>query len=382
VFIFLRQLLRVLRRCLPRGRAPRLDGARRWLDKHIEECDFKIAVSRFAAARRDRPRWRRKFALWWRRHLSIFKRRRRRDGQSKLLVVGLAAAILPVVVAIHFGREVKEKKDEPAFEEIYRSQNGAPLVRIVYISDWDSSVATAYLNAQILRTRLAAEVLLKPLPLTRLAEAWAQLATNRADVFFSGWMPTQAEFARQAGERVARLGTLATDARLGLAVPQWMDVETLADLAAGGGVIYAIDPDSKLSHLTRRAIEDYGLTRWRLDERNEPYLWDKLREAEREHQPVVVTAWTPHALFAEFPLKFLADPRGIYGDSDTINIYAATPFIGMFEELSGFFRREKLTMTEYAELLRAIQGDGDIVTQIKIWLDDHQPLIDEWLRKK
>ena len=51
-----------------------------------------------------------------------------------------------------------------------------------------------------------------------------------------------------------------------------------------------------------------------------------LKRAVDEHQWIVVTGWTPHWMFTRFKLKFLEDPKGIFGKAETITAIARKGF--------------------------------------------------------
>lgn len=51
-----------------------------------------------------------------------------------------------------------------------------------------------------------------------------------------------------------------------------------------------------------------------------------LKRAIDEHQWIVVTGWTPHWMFTRFKLKFLEDPKGIFGKAETITAIACKGF--------------------------------------------------------
>ena len=44
-----------------------------------------------------------------------------------------------------------------------------------------------------------------------------------------------------------------------------------------------------------------------------------LGEAIENEEPIIVTGWSPHWKFAKYDLKYLDDPKGVFGEAETIN---------------------------------------------------------------
>ena len=48
----------------------------------------------------------------------------------------------------------------------------------------------------------------------------------------------------------------------------------------------------------------------------------ELDKAIKNEDPIIVTGWTPHWMFAKYDLKYLEDPKGVYGDAEKIETFA------------------------------------------------------------
>jgi len=83
--------------------------------------------------------------------------------------------------------------------------------------------------------------------------------------------------------------------------------------------IIGIDPGAGLMKLTNKVIEDYELKDWKLVEGSSAAMTAALKKAYEKEEPIIVTGWTPHWMFSAFDLKYLDDPKGVYGAAENIN---------------------------------------------------------------
>ncbi|MCG5029618.1 glycine/betaine ABC transporter, partial [[Ruminococcus] torques] len=72
---------------------------------------------------------------------------------------------------------------------------------------------------------------------------------------------------------------------------------------------------------TEEAIKAYDLD-YKLVASSGSGMIAELIRAERDQKPVAVTGWIPHWMFAKWKLKFLDDPKGVYGGSEQVRTMA------------------------------------------------------------
>lgn len=83
--------------------------------------------------------------------------------------------------------------------------------------------------------------------------------------------------------------------------------------------IVGIDPGAGLMKATSAAIEEYGLEDWTLVEGSSAAMTASLKKAYDKEEPIIFTGWTPHWMFSKYDLKYLEDPKGVYGDVENIH---------------------------------------------------------------
>ncbi|QQE74337.1 glycine/betaine ABC transporter [Brevibacillus composti] len=83
--------------------------------------------------------------------------------------------------------------------------------------------------------------------------------------------------------------------------------------------IIGIDPGAGLMKATEKAIEEYELKDWELVEGSGAAMTAALTQAIKDKKPIIVTGWTPHWKFSKFDLKYLKDPKGVYGADEQIH---------------------------------------------------------------
>ncbi|WP_400162494.1 glycine betaine ABC transporter substrate-binding protein [Brevibacillus sp. TJ4] len=83
--------------------------------------------------------------------------------------------------------------------------------------------------------------------------------------------------------------------------------------------IIGIDPGAGLMKATANAITEYGLNDWELVEGSSAAMTAALTKAYEKQEPIIVTGWTPHWMFSKFDMKYLEDPKGVFGEDEQIH---------------------------------------------------------------
>ncbi|MDY0410376.1 glycine betaine ABC transporter substrate-binding protein [Paracerasibacillus soli] len=84
--------------------------------------------------------------------------------------------------------------------------------------------------------------------------------------------------------------------------------------------ITGIEPGAGLTQLAKDTLEEYdNLKGWKLEESSTAGMTTLLGEAIDNEEPIVITGWSPHWMFAAYDLKFLEDPKGTLGEIEGIH---------------------------------------------------------------
>jgi glycine betaine/proline transport system substrate-binding protein len=84
--------------------------------------------------------------------------------------------------------------------------------------------------------------------------------------------------------------------------------------------IVGIDPGAGLMKITiEDVLPEYGLEDWDVVEGSGAAMAAALKKAYDSEEPIIVTGWSPHWKFASYDLKYLEDPKGIYGGAEDVN---------------------------------------------------------------
>ena len=230
------------------------------------------------------------------------------------------------------------------------------------------------------------EVLIKDV-YKRQAPIYATMACGKVDLLMDAWLPaTQADYMKQYGKNLEILGKIYPDARIGLVVPDYVDIHSIEQLNANkekfGGEIIGIDAGAGIMHATDMAIEKYNLD-YKLLESSGPAMTAVLKRAVDEHQWIVVTGWTPHWMFTRFKLKFLEDPKGIFGKAETITAIARKGFGEQHPFVAKLIENIHLSTEEISSLLDDVsQNEYNEKEGAEKWVKEHQELVDSWIPRK
>lgn len=258
-------------------------------------------------------------------------------------------------------------------------QTGSKTVRIGYVS-WAEGIAMTYLAQVILEERLDYEV---ELTMADPAPIFTSLADGNMDFFLDAWLPvTHQRHMDKYGDDLVDLGKNYQDARIGLVVPRYMELESIADLDAKkqlvDGDITGIDSGAGIMEATRKAIQAYDLG-MNLLTSSGAAMTAALKDAVQDQTPIVVTGWKPHWMFARWKLKFLMDPKKVYGEAENIHTVARPGIMEDFPELSEFFQNFFFTDKQIGTLMDAMNRHQSQRMAARKWMDEHQELVDSWL---
>lgn len=264
------------------------------------------------------------------------------------------------------------------------SSKSKETVKLVYVN-WSEGIAMTNLAKAILEEKMGYEV---EMSMADVAPIFTSLSTGDQDVFMDAWLPvTHASYWDKYGDDIEDLGTNFEGAKIGLVVPAYMDIDTIEELNDMAdeldGEIVGIDAGAGIMSTTETAIKTYGLDDLKLVTGSGPAMTASLDAAIKDKEPIVVTGWEPHWMFAKYDLKFLEDSKGVYGDSEDIHTLTRTGFSDDMPEVAEFFKNFFMTSQELGDLMGAIaDSDEEADVVAKKWMEEHEELVDSWIPAK
>jgi glycine betaine/proline transport system substrate-binding protein len=256
-----------------------------------------------------------------------------------------------------------------------------PTIKIGYVDGWDDSVATSNVAALIIEKKLGYPVQLVPVAAGIM---WQGVARGDLDATLSAWLPvTHADYYKKFGADVKDLGANFNDAKIGLIVPENVDVTSIADLEGKksefGGRIVGIDAGAGVMRKTDDAIKAYGLS-YSLMPSSGAAMTAELARAEAAKKPIIVTGWKPHWIFAKYKLKFLDDPKKIFGESEHVDNVVGLGLEKKAPAVVAFLKKFQWKPGQIDSVMLATQGGEKPAAAAADWIKAHQSEVDGWTK--
>lgn len=273
----------------------------------------------------------------------------------------------------------KSEKKGSTFSEKEETQKE---ITIGLVDGWAEGVAMTYVTQEILN-REGYEVTIEKAAVDLI---FASLNNGDTDVFIDTWLPRTHGDKIKKFKNLMRLGKNYDNAKIGLVVPSYVTINSIEELNTKvdqlDGKIIGIEKGAGITKATDQAIREYNLKLEQLNSSSVAML-SELQKAIKENRWVVVAGWAPHWKFGRFDLKFLKDPKKIYGESETIETYTRKGFKEDDAFAANFFANVHFDEATMADLLSKMEKGGDHKTQVaKQWVDEHKELVNAWLDKK
>lgn len=249
---------------------------------------------------------------------------------------------------------------------------------------WGDAEVVSKMAAIILQQGMGKDV---ELTLADIAVQYRGVADGNLDAMLMSWQPlTHKDYLQKYGDRLVDLGPLYEGADLGIVIPKYIpaaELNSIADLAKPGvreklgGRIQGIGANSGIMGMTRKAMSVYGLD-YELLVGTGPKMAREVGKAFENKQWIAATGWHPHWKFAKYDLRYLKDPKGVFGGSESVHTLIHKGFEQEQPEIVDFLRRMQLSVAEVEQLMAAARETSHRQA-IYTWIENHTDRVQYWM---
>ena len=221
----------------------------------------------------------------------------------------------------------------------------------------------------------------------RKAPIWAGLNNGDLDLFLDCWLPnTDKKYWNQYKDNLTKLTLWYKNTSLGLAVPKYVEeVNTITDLKEhkdkfmkdGEPTIIGIDSGASVMEMTNQALEEYQLD-YNLIASSGPAMASSLSRAYKKKEAIVVTLWNPHWIFSDYEMKFLKEPKNLYGEVEDAYFVANNGFVEEYPEVVKWMKNCQLDSQRFGSLMAEIKDSDDAKAGAQKWVEDNRDVVEKW----
>lgn len=146
--------------------------------------------------------------------------------------------------------------------------------------------------------------------------------------------------------------------------------------------ITGIDAGTGVMSGTTEALKVYGLEKdkWQLQTSSTAAMTSTLGKAIKNKQPIVVTGWEPHWMFTKFDLKFLDDPKGVFGGSENINTIVRKGLKKDEPEAYKVLNNFYWTPEDMSDVMLKVNDGDDPQEAAANWIKKNPKKVAEWTK--
>ncbi|HAM79904.1 glycine betaine ABC transporter substrate-binding protein [Ornithinibacillus bavariensis] len=145
--------------------------------------------------------------------------------------------------------------------------------------------------------------------------------------------------------------------------------------------ITGIEPGAGITVTTEKAIEAYdSLHGWTLEQSSTAAMAIELDKAMKARKPIIITGWNPHWTFAKYPdMKYLEDPKGIYGGVEEIRTLARKGLQEDKPEAYKILDQFHWEVEDMEEIMYESNETGEDIAEVaKKWVANNSDKVKEW----
>ncbi|EXF93368.1 glycine/betaine ABC transporter substrate-binding protein [Pseudomonas fluorescens HK44] len=229
---------------------------------------------------------------------------------------------------------------------IAQAEEPAP-IRIGWVN-WSDTEIAVKLADTALRDHLKQPV---KLVLADIGIQFQALANGNIDLIPMVWLPsTHKSFYEKYRDKLEDLGVLY-EGRIGMAVPTSIPISEIASVEdlnkpevreKLGGKILTSEVGNGQYKLTEKAIKEYRLDGYKMVASSESGMLSELDRNLKRDKWSLINAWSPHWMFSKWSLRYLDDPKQIFGGAEQIHAVARIGFSAEHPDVAQFFANFKI----------------------------------------
>ena len=252
--------------------------------------------------------------------------------------------------------------------------------RIGY-AQWSCATAASNVVKAVLEEKMGYNCILVPMDAEAL---WLSTASKDIDGFVCAWLPGLHQYYyAKAEDYVVDLGPNLEGTKVGLVVPEYVPVDSIEALDPHAekfdNQIIGIDPGAGIMRFAKEAIKDYQIANMELVSGSGAVMTEVLRKKIKNRQWVVVTGWTPHWKFARWDLKYLKDPKGVFGGSESIHTVVRKDLEKEKPDLYRFLDHFSWQPDDIHQVMDMIQKSKKPHQSAVKWIKQNPDKVESWL---
>ncbi len=265
------------------------------------------------------------------------------------------------------------------------------------LEDWSSEIASSNLVKAVLWNKLKVKCRLRQMG---VSEQYESVSNGSIDAMVGAWLPGQTKYLENHKDQLEDLGPNLEGAKIGLVVPVvsstwlmsqdgntegYMKIDSIEEIKDHyddfNGKIIGIETDSGMMTIMRdKLISAYGLDEFELIPGTEVSMTAELANAIKKRKWIVVLGWTPHWKFGRWALKFLDDPKKVWGGGESIHTLARKGLKDEMPKVYKFLDNFKWSPDNMEQLLLWNQMGGNPYENANRWIKANPEIVESWFK--
>lgn len=312
---------------------------------------------------------------------------------QKRWTVTLAAVLMAAVALTGCGGSAPQQETKPADNKQQATQqqpaqqqqaaqpgSKGKTVKLGYVQ-WEDAVATTMVAKEVLEQKLGVKVEAVPVD---AGVMWTGVAQKDFDAILAAWLPTTHEsYWGKFKDQVQDAGVNFKGAKIGLVVPEYVTIDSVEQIKDHKDKfknrIVGIDAGAGIMKATAKAIKEYGLG-VELVEGSDAAMTAALKAAIDKQEWIAITGWIPHWMFAAYKLKFLKDPKNVYGGEEEIHSIARKGLDQEMPDVYRFLQKFQWGATDVGGVMIAVKEGKKPEEAAKEWVSKNAAVVEKWVK--